>query len=205
MRTIRLYEKDNAPERVDEVARVLRDGGVVLYPTGGAYALGCHALKERAVERVCKARGINPARHPLSVICYDLSEISTYAHIPTPVFKLMKRNLPGNFTFILAGKNRLPKIFHTRRTGEVGIRMPESPIVREIQHALGAPMMTASLPLGDDDDPEVATDPGLVAETYGRFADLMVDGGMGHASSTTIVNCCGDEPEIVRQGDGELR
>ncbi len=205
MKTVRLYDKGNAPERVDEVVRVLADGGVVAFPTGTTYALGCHALKERAVERICKIRGIDPASHPLSVICYDLSEISAYAHIPTPVFKLMKRNLPGAFTFILPGKNRLPKVFRSRKTGEVGIRMPESPIVRELQHALGSPLMTASLPVGEGDDPELVTDPELVAETYGSLVDLVVDGGQGRQGQSTVVNCCGDEPEIVRQGDGDLR
>lgn len=205
METIKLYGKENPPERIAAVVRVLENGGVMIFPTGTAYALGCHALKERAVERICKIRQINPAQHPLSLICYDLSEISRYAHIPTPVFKLMKRNLPGAFTFVLAGKNCLPKIFRSRKSGEVGIRMPESPIVQEIQHALGAPLMTASLPVAETDDPEQTTDPELAAEAYGRLVDLVVDGGLGRPGQSTIVDCCGGEPEIVRRGDGTLR
>ena len=143
---LKLYTKNNPPERIAEIVRILNDGGVIIYPTGTTYALGCHAHKERAVERICRIRQISPSSHPLSVICYDMSAISDYAFISTPVFKLMKRNLPGPFTFILKGKNKLPKIFRSRKTGEIGIRMPDSPIVRELLENLGAPLMTASLP-----------------------------------------------------------
>ena len=143
---LKLYDKNNPPERIAQVVATLRDGGVIIFPTGTTYALGCHALKERAVERICNIRNINPASHPLSVICYDMSAISEYARISTPTYKVMKRNLPGPFTFIIPGKNKLPKIFRSRKTGEIGIRMPDSPILRDILRELDAPLMTASLP-----------------------------------------------------------
>ena len=205
MSVIKLYSKNNPPERIDEIVRVLKDGGVIIYPTDTAYALGCHALKERAVEKICRIRGIDPASHPLSVICYDMSSISEYAHISTPVYKVMKRNLPGAFTFILAGKNKLPKIFRSKKSGEIGIRMPDSTIVRDILKLLDAPMMTASLPTYVYDDDAYRTDPELRDETLGNQVDIVVDGGMGTLGESTIVDCRDDEMEIIRQGNGELR
>lgn len=201
---LKLYEKNNPPERIARIVDTLRDGGVIIFPTGTTYALGCHALKERAVERICTLRGINPATHPLSVICYDMSAISEYAHISTPVYKMMKRNLPGAFTFILPGKNKLPKIFRTRKSGEVGIRMPDYPIVRDILEALDAPMMVSSLPSDDYDDEAYFTNPELIDDTFGAQVDLVVDGGFGRMGETTIVDCKDDEWEIVRQGEGIL-
>ena len=143
---LKLYPKNNPPQRIKEVVDILNDGGVIIYPTGTTYAFGCHALKERAVERICKIRQIDPATHPLSVICYDMSSISEYAQISNAAYKVMKRNLPGKFTFIIPGKRVLPKIFRSRKTGEIGIRMPESDIVRDILQTLDAPLMTVSLP-----------------------------------------------------------
>ena len=200
---IKLYEKNNDPRRLDRIVAVLNDGGVVIYPTGTTYALGCHALKERAVERICRIRNIDPVRHPLSVICYDMSAVSEYARISTAVYKMMRRNLPGPFTFVLPGLSRLPRIFRNRGGAEVGIRMPVSTIVREVLERLGAPLMTASLPENEDGS-EYQTDPELVEETFGRLVDLVIDGGPGRPGMTTIVDCTGEIPEIVRQGDGEL-
>ncbi len=203
---LKLYTKNNPPERLAEIVRILNDGGVIIYPTGTTYALGCHALKERAVERICRIRQISPSSHPLSVICYDMSAISDYAFISTPVFKLMKRNLPGPFTFILKGKNKLPKIFRSRKTGEIGIRMPDSPIVRELLENLGAPLMTASLPELHPGEPEYQTDPELIEEEFATQVDLVIDGGEGTLGQSTVVDCTADdEGEIVRQGDGILQ
>lgn len=201
---IKLYSKNNPPERIDEIVATLRDGGVIIFPTGTTYALGCHAMKERAVERICRIRGIEPSAHPLSVICYDMSAISEYARISTPIYKVMKRNLPGAFTFILPGKSKLPKIFRSRKTGEIGIRMPDCQIVRDLLSALDAPMMTASLPVEGYEDDAYRTDPDLINETFGSLVDLVVDGGMGSLGLSTVVDCHDDDFEIVRQGDGEL-
>lgn len=201
---LKLYDKNNPPERIAQVVSILRDGGVIIFPTGTTYALGCHAMKERAIERICRIRNINPATHPLSVICYDMSAISDYARISTPIYKVMKRNLPGPFTFIIPGKNKLPKIFRTRKSGEIGIRMPDAPIVRDILHELDAPIMTASLPTEGYDDDAYRTDPELINETLGAQVDLVIDGGMGQLGESTIVDCHDDDFEILRQGDGEL-
>ncbi len=203
---LKLYTKNNPPERIAEIVRILNDGGVIIYPTGTTYALGCHAHKERAVERICRIRQISPSSHPLSVICYDMSAISDYAFISTPVFKLMKRNLPGPFTFILKGKNKLPKIFRSQKTGEIGIRMPDSPIVRELLENLGAPLMTASLPELHPGEPEYQTDPELIDEEFGALVDLVIDGGEGTLGQSTVVDCTTDDDgEIIRQGDGILQ
>lgn len=201
---LKLYSKNNPPERIAEVVSVLRDGGVIIYPTGTTYALGCHALKERAVERICKIRKIDLSSHPLSVICYDMSAISEYAKISTPIYKVMKRNLPGAFTFILQGKNKLPKIFRTRKTGEIGIRMPDSEVVRNILQELDAPLMTASLPTDGYEDDAYRLNPELIDETFGQMVDLVIDAGMGQLGESTVVDCKDDYYEILRQGDGVL-
>ena len=131
---LKLYNKNNNPLDLQRVVDILNDGGIVIYPTDTRYAIGCHGLKERAIEQICRIKGIDPRKNNLSIICYDLSSISEYAKVSNPVFKLMKRNLPGPFTFILNGTNRLPKIFRNRK--EVGIRMPDHPIIREIARLL---------------------------------------------------------------------
>lgn len=168
------------------------------------YALGCHALKERAVERICKIKQVNPAAHNLSVVCYDMSSISEYAHISTPVYKLMKRNLPGAFTFILPGKNKLPKIFRKRKSNEIGIQMPDNPILRDILEVLNAPLMTASLPISVDQDLNELIDPELVNEKYESVVDLVIDGGVGQEGASTVVDCLGEDYQIIRQGKGVL-
>lgn len=202
---LKLYPKNNPPQRIKEVVDILNDGGVIIYPTGTTYAFGCHALKERAVERICKIRQIDSATHPLSVICYDMSSISEYAQISNAAYKVMKRNLPGKFTFIIPVKRVLPKIFRSRKTGEIGIRMPESDIVRDILQALDAPLMTVSLPADSYDDIAYITDPGLIEETFGSQVDLVIDGGIGCLGETTIVDCHDDEFNIIRQGEGILQ
>ncbi len=202
---IKLYNKNNPPERIAQIVNLLNDGGVIIYPTGTTYALGCHALKERAVERICRIRQTTPTEQQFAIVCYNLSAISEYAHISTKVYKVMKRNLPGPFTFILPGKRILPKIFRTRKSSEVGIRMPESELLGNLIEALDAPLLTASLPQVDDEnDSAYFIDPELVDETFGNQVDLVIDGGYGTPGTSTIVDCTDDEITIVRQGDGEL-
>lgn len=201
---IKLYSKDNPIERIQKVVDVLNSGGVIIYPTGMTYALGCHALKERAVERICKIKQVNPAAHNLSVVCYDMSSISEYAHISTPIYKLMKRNLPGAFTFILPGKNKLPKIFRKRKSNEIGIQMPDNPILRDILEVLNAPLMTASLPISVAQDLNELIDPELVNEKYESVVDLVIDGGVGQEGASTVVDCLGEDYQIIRQGKGVL-
>lgn len=199
---VKLYEKDNDPAVMERVKDVLENGGIIIYPTDTMYAIGCHALKERAVEKICRLKGTDPKKNRLAIICYDLSEISRYARMDNATFKLMKKNLPGPFTFILEGSTKLPKIFRNRK--EVGIRMPAHPVIREIAKALGAPIMTASIPYDSDDDPGYATDPGLIDEKWGDMVDMVIDGGEGSFKTSTVVDCTAADFEIVRQGCGTL-
>ena len=199
---IKLYEKNNNPKDLEKIIQTLEDGGIIIYPTDTMYAIGCHALKERAIERICKLKDIDPRKQHLSIICYDLSNISEYAKIDNATFKLMKRNLPGAFTFILPTGSKLPKIFKNRK--EVGIRMPDHPIIMEICQLLDAPILTTTLPLEEDEDIEYITTPELIEEKFGRDADIIIDGGIGETEPSTIVNCVDGEAEVVRQGKGWL-
>ena len=198
----KLYSKNNDPVVLQRIVDVLNDGGIIIYPTDTMYAMGCHALKERPIERICKLKGIDPRKNNLSVICYDLSNISEYARVDNATFKLMKRNLPGAFTFILNADSRLPKIFRNRK--EVGIRVPDNNIIREICRLLDAPILTTTLPLGEDEDVEYVTDPELIDEKFGQDVDVVIDGGMGGLEPSTVINCCDGSPVIVRQGKGFL-
>lgn len=197
---LKLYDKNNSTSDIQRVVDLLNDGGLLIYPTDTMYAIGCHALKERAVERICQLKGVNPLKNNLSIICYDMSNISEYAKIDNNTFKLMKRNLPGPFTFILPTGNKLPKIFRNRK--EVGIRVPDNNIIREICHWLDAPILTMTLPL--DEDVEYVTNPELIHEKFGKTVDLVIDGGIGGYDGSTVVNCTEDSVEIVREGKGIL-
>ena len=199
---LKLYNKNNNPADLQRVVDLLNDGGLIIYPTDTMYAIGCHGLKERAVERICRLKDIDPKKNNLSIICYDLSSISEYAKVDNATFKLMKRNLPGPFTFILNGTTRLPKIFRNRK--EVGIRMPDNPIIREIARLLDAPIMTTTLPHDEDEDIEYVTDPELIDEKWGERVDLVIDGGIGNMEGSTVVDCTQGEAEIIRQGAGWL-
>ncbi|MDL2323304.1 threonylcarbamoyl-AMP synthase, partial [Bacteroidales bacterium OttesenSCG-928-A17] len=161
----------------------------------------CDALNVRAVERICKLKDINPQKTELSIICEDLSNISEYAKVSNTVFKLLKRNLPGPFTFILNATNNLPKIYRNRK--EVGIRVPDNNIILTLVRELGNPILTTSV-RSKDDLMEYCTDPELIEEEYGHLVDAVVDGGYGGLEPSTVVDCTGDEIEIVRQGKGEL-
>lgn len=198
----KLYSKNNDPAVLQHIVDVLNDGGIIIYPTDTMYAMGCHALKERPIERICKLKGIDPRKNNLSIICYDLSNISEYARVDNATFKLMKRNLPGPFTFILNADSRLPKIFRNRK--EVGIRMPDNSIIQEIARLLDAPIMTTTLPHDDNEDIEYCTDPELIDEKFGDIVDLVIDGGIGGTEGSTVVDCTNGEPEIIRQGLGWL-
>ena len=183
---VKLYDKNNDPDDLQRIVDVLNDGGILIYPTDTMYAIGCHALKERPIERICRLKKIDPKKNNLSIICYDLSNISEYARVENATFKLMKRNLPGPFTFILKADSRLPKIFRNRK--EVGIRIPDHPVIREICRLLDAPILTTTLPLEEGEDLEYITDPELIDEKFGNEVDLIVDGGIGGIEPSTVIN-----------------
>lgn len=199
---LKLYSKNNDSDSLQRIIDILNDGGLIIYPTDTMYAIGCHGLKERAIERICRLKKIDPKKNNLSIVCYDLSSISEYAKMDNSTFKLMKRNLPGPFTFILNGTNHLPKIFRNRK--EVGIRMPNNPITQEIARLLDAPIMTTTLPHEEDEDIEYITDPELINEKFGDWVDLVIDGGIGGSQGSTVVDCTQGGAEIIRQGIGWL-
>jgi len=196
---LKIYTENPNQKEVGKVVKVLQDGGLVIYPTDTKYAIGCDALNVRAVEQICRIKGVNPEKNNLSIICYDLSNISEYAQVNNTVFKLIRDYLPGPFTFILPTNSGLPKLFKKRK--EVGIRMPNNPIIREICHALGHPMLSMSVHY-DAADPEYSTDPELIHERYEDIVDLVVDGGYGDWEGSTVVNCTTEPFEIIRQGKG---
>ncbi len=199
---VKIYPENPNPREVDKVVRTLREGGLVIYPTDTVYALGCDALNVRAVERICQMKGVNPQKSNLSIICYDLSNLSEYAKVSNAAFKLMKKHLPGPFTFILPTSSELPKIYKNRK--EVGIRVPDNNIVRTIVRELGNPLLTMSVYDRDEQEAEYSTDPELIEEKYGGRVDLVIDGGYGGLEPSTVVDCTTDDFEILRQGKGEL-
>ena len=198
---IKIYPENPNPKAIDKVISVLRDGGLVIYPTDTVYAIGCDALNVRAVEKICQIKGVNPQKSGLSIICYDLSNLSAYAKVSNSAFKLMKKHLPGPFTFILPTSSELPKIYKNRRA--VGIRVPDNNIIRQLVKELGNPILTMSIH-DEDEYIEYSTDPELIAEKYEDVVDVVIDGGMGGTEASTVIDCTSDEFVIVRQGKGEL-
>ncbi len=207
MQTYKLFEKNPNPRVLQDIAQVIRDGGVVIYPTDSVYAIGCDALNQRAVEKIYQYRKEEAKQSHLSIICRDISQAGEYVRISKEQFKLMHRNLPGPFTFILEAGLKLPKVFRSRKT--VGIRIPNNAILQALLEELDGPLLTTSLKAPvDDDDPDAVsymTDPFLIEETFQNQADVLIDGGYGEDQPSTVVDLTGEEAEILRQGVGVLR
>ncbi len=195
---------DNPQEKlIQTVVSCLQDGGVIIYPTDTVYGIGCDINKTRAVERVCKIKGIKPEKSNFSLICYDLSHLSDYTrYVSTPVYKVMRKALPGPFTFILEASSQVPKLFkHKKNT--VGIRIPDNNIVRQIVHTLGNPILSSSVK-DDDEIVEYTTDPELIYEKFNEKVDIVIHGGYGRIQPSTIVDCSEGNFTIIRQGLGDL-
>lgn len=198
---IRLYEENPEEDKLDHIVSVLRDGGVIIYPTDTVYGIGCDFANAKAVQRVCRIKDTKP--NSLSFICYDLSEISEYTkHLNTPVFKVMKKALPGPFTFILNANSQVPKVLNAKKK-TVGIRVPNNNIPRQLVKRLGSPIITTSL-RDEDEVIEYSTDPELIFEKYEKLVDVVIDGGYGGNVPSTIVDCSGDEFVLVREGLGDI-
>jgi tRNA threonylcarbamoyl adenosine modification protein (Sua5/YciO/YrdC/YwlC family) len=200
---IRLYEENIDQRKINQVTDVLKDGGIIIYPTDTVYSIGCDIMNQKAVEKVAKIKGIQIEKTRFSFICHDLSHLSDYTKpIPNPIFKLMRRNLPGPFTFILEANNNVPRYFKGKKK-TVGIRVPNNDIIREIVRELGNPVFSSSV---HDTDEILAytTDPELINEEWGNLVDIVIDGGYGDNKVSTIIDCTGDEIEIIREGKGEL-
>lgn len=193
---------DNIDDRlIWQVVNCLKKGGVIIYPTDTVYTLGCDLTHSAAYERVCKLKDIRPNKANFSIVCYDLSHITDFTtSVPTPVYKLMKRCLPGPYTFILNGNNNLSKIYgYNKKT--VGIRVPDNPIARAIVDELGAPILSASIK-NSDTILEYITDPQEIYELYDHSVDIVIDGGTGGNVPSTIIDYTGSEPVLVREGAG---
>jgi tRNA threonylcarbamoyl adenosine modification protein (Sua5/YciO/YrdC/YwlC family) len=198
---IRIYPENPAPKLIESVVDVLNQGGIIIYPTDSVYAMGCSILKPRAIERLSRLKGVKKEKARFSFVFNDLSDLSMYAKpISNSVFKLIKRNTPGPFTFIIEANNKIPKILQSNRKS-VGIRIPDNTIARMIVEKLGHPLMSTSVH-DDDEIVEYTTDPELIHEKYDYEVDLVIDGGYGDNHATTIIDCTGEEPEIIRQGKG---
>ncbi|MDR2389234.1 MAG: threonylcarbamoyl-AMP synthase [Tannerellaceae bacterium] len=196
---IKIYPQNPNQKEINKVVNILREGGVVIYPTDTVYAMGCDAMNVRSVERICQLKGIDRRKSNLSIICYDLSNISEYAKVSNAVFKLMRKNLPGPFTFILPTGSELPKIYKNKK--EVGIRVPNNNIIRQLVNELGNPIMTTSV-RDHDEVAEYTTDPELIYEKYGDLVEVVIDGGYGSTEPSTVIDCTTDDFEIIRQGKG---
>jgi tRNA threonylcarbamoyl adenosine modification protein (Sua5/YciO/YrdC/YwlC family) len=199
---IKIYENNPNEAAIKKVVDVLRNGGLVIYPTDTVYGLGCDITNTKALERVAKIKNIKLEKSNFSFVCSDLSNISDYIkQIDTSTFKILKRALPGPYTFILPGNNDLPKEFRKKKT--VGIRVPANNIVIEIVKMLGNPIITTSI-RDEDEVLEYSTDPELIFEKWQNKVDLVIDGGYGDNVASTIIDLTGDEPEVIREGKGSL-
>jgi tRNA threonylcarbamoyl adenosine modification protein (Sua5/YciO/YrdC/YwlC family) len=198
---LKIHPENPEKRKIDHVVECLRKGGVVIYPTDTIYGIGCDIFNKKAIERVCRIKGIKPKNLNLSFICSDLSNISEYVRrIDTPVFKLLKRTLPGPYTFILESSTKVPKILDANKK-TVGIRIPDHPIPRMIVEGLGNPLVTTSIK-DDDEIIEYTTDPEIIYEELKHEVDIVIDAGYGGNIPSTIVDLTGVEPVIIREGLG---
>ncbi|MFL9831818.1 L-threonylcarbamoyladenylate synthase [Flavobacterium sp. ST-87] len=199
---IKIYEDKPSEAAIAKVVKVLKEGGLVIYPTDTVYGLGCDITNSRALERIAKIKGVKLDKAKFSFICHDLSNLSDYVkQIDTSTFKILKRALPGPYTFILPGNNNLPKEFKKKTT--VGIRVPENNITLEIVKQLGNPIVTTSI-RDEDDVIEYTTDPELIFEKWQNLVDVVIDGGYGDNVASTIIDLSGHEPEVIREGKGDI-
>lgn len=199
---IKIYEDKPSEAAIKKVVEVLKNGGLVIYPTDTVYGLGCDITNSRALEKIAKIKGIKLEKANFSFVCSDLSNLSDYVkQIDTSTFKILKRALPGPYTFILPGNNDLPKEFRKKKT--VGIRVPDNNIAREIVKLLGNPIVSTSIH-DEDEVIEYSTDPELIFEKWQNKVDLVIDGGYGDNVASTIIDLTGYEPEVIREGKGSL-
>ena len=201
-RLIKMYNENPSPKAIASVVEVLRKGGLIIYPTDTVYGLGCDITNSKALERIARIKKVKLDKANFSFICYDLSNLSSYVRqIETPVYKLLKRALPGPYTFVLQGNNKLPKDFKKKKT--VGIRVPDNNIIRSIVKELGNPIVSTSI-YDEDELIEYTTDPELIFEKWKDRVDLVIDGGYGDNVPSTIIDVSGDEVEVIREGKGSL-
>ncbi|MDR1757372.1 MAG: threonylcarbamoyl-AMP synthase [Bacteroidales bacterium] len=198
---LKIYPENPNPRAIRQVVECLQDGGVIIYPTDTIYGIGCDIFKAKSAENIIHLQKLNKKKSTLSIICHDLSHLSDFTRpIPNPVFKAMKRSLPGPFTFILEANNRVPKLLQSNRK-TVGIRVPDNTICREIVRVLDHPILSTSVK--DDDTKEYISEPELIHEKYGHWVDIVIDGGYGDTMHSTIVDCTSGVCDVIRNGKGD--
>lgn len=199
MNIIKIWNDSPSEKQLLAISRRIREGEIAIIPTGTLYAIAGDALNVKAIDRICKIKGINPEKTNLSIICNDISMASEYSKIRDRAFKIMRKNCPGAFTFLLPTASALPKAFKGRKT--VGVRIPDSAVARELAKTLGNPLISTSIEYEDEDH---AINPELIEEAYYNQVDMMIDGGPGSTEVSTIVDCTGDDFSILREGAGIL-
>ena len=203
MSLIKIYEENPQPQMIKKVVEVLRNGGLVIYPTDTVYGLGCDITKPKAIEAICKIKNIKPEKANFSIICHDLSHITDYTKsFDTQVFRIMKKALHGPYTFILQASNTLPKLLQNNRK-TVGIRVPNNNIARTIVKELGNPIITTSIK-DEDEIIEYSTNPELIYERFASLVDIVIDGGIGNIFPSTVIDFSNGEVEVIREGAGDL-
>ena len=199
---IKLFEENPNPRQIAHIGDILRKGGLIIYPTDTVYGLGCDISNSKALEKIARIKGVKLAKANWSFVCADLSNLSDYARqIDSPTFKILKRALPGPYTFVLQGSNNLPKDFKKRKT--VGIRVPDNNIAQELVLELGNPIVSTSI-RDEDDILEYTTDPELIYEKWANLVDVVIDGGYGGNVASTVIDLSQGEPEVLREGKGSL-
>lgn len=199
---IKIYEENPNPKAIKKVVETLRSGGLIIYPTDTVYGLGCDITNTKALEKIARIKGVKLDKANFSFICHDLSNLSDYVkQIDTSVFKVLKRALPGPYTFILPGSKQLPSVFKKKKT--VGIRVPDNNIALEIVRQLGNPIVSTSIH-DEDEIIEYTTDPGLILEKWDNLVDLVIDGGYGDNQPSTVIDFSGGEVSVLREGKGSL-
>jgi len=200
---LKIYEENPSPKAIQRVVQCLSDGGIIIYPTDTVYGMGCSIYKPKAVEKISQIKGIPLNKANFSLICNNLSDLSTYARpLNNDFYKIMKHCLPGPYTFILNASNNVPKIFMSKKK-TVGIRVPDRSIIQAIVEELGHPIMSTSI-FTDHENPENTINPELIHENYGDIVDMVIDGGYGDVKGSTILDCTGDVIELVREGKGAV-
>ena len=198
---LHIHPDNPQPRLIKQLAECLRDGGIIIYPTDTIYGIGCDILQPKAVEKICRIKGVDPAKAQLSFICKDLSHLSDYTKsIDTPLYRMLKNHLPGPYTFILPASKQVPKILQSKKS-TIGLRVPDNNICRDLGDALGNPILSASLP---GETVEDYTDPEVIFENFKDRVDFVIDGGAGGMVPSTIVDCTTDEWTVLRQGLGEF-
>jgi len=198
---IKIYEQNPNPKEIDKVVSILRKGGLIIYPTDTVYGLGCDITSTKAMEKIARIKGIKLEKANWSFVCADLSNLSDYVRqLDTPTFKILKRSLPGPYTFVLPGSNKLPKDFKKRKT--VGIRIPDNNIARALVEELGNPIVSTSI-RDEDELLEYTTDPELIFEKWHNLVDVVIDGGYGGNIGSTVIDLSGELPEVLRVGKGD--